>query len=137
MLNYYIDDERNYILDGAVISCDQMSEKKVFVQFMRSGSRIRIEGTKETIPSDYKKPDGIGPDGHLEQPIFSHVGEDNIRKLHVVSGNSQSDNGIPFATVIERTCLRKEEAKGVNIEQGMAASIVGCGNCKILREEDI
>ena len=140
MLNSYIADKRNYILDGAVISCDQMSEKKVFVQFMRNGSRIRIEGTRETIPSDYKKPDDIGPDGHLEQIIFSHVGEENIRKLYAVHGSEQSANHIPFATVIDRTCLRKEKAKIVTIKQAMqgaAASIVGCGNCKILREEDL
>ena len=130
MLNNYIEDERNYALDGAVISCDQMSDKEVFIQFTENGSKISIKGGGEPITSEYTKPNGIGPDGGQEYMIFSHVGEDNIRKLHAVSGNSQSDNGIRFATVIDRSYLREE------VEENQA-SIVSCGNCKKLEEKDI
>ena len=55
MLTAYIEDDRNYVLDGAVISCDQMTDKAVYVQFTEEGSRISIDGEK-TILSDYKKP---------------------------------------------------------------------------------
>ena len=130
MLNNYIEDERNYALDGAVIRCDQMSDKEVFIQFTENGSKICIKGGGEPITSEYIKPAGIGPDGGQEYMISSHVGEDNIRKLHAVSGNSQTDNGIHFATVIDRSYLREE------VEENQA-SIVSCGNCKKLEEKDI
>ena len=115
MLNNYIEDERNYALDGAVIRCDQMSDKAVFIQFTENGSKIRLEGSVGTITSEYTKPAGIGPERYNpefeECVIVSHVGEENIRKLHAVSGNSQTDNGIRFATVIDRSYLREEEEK--------------------------
>ena len=115
MLNNYIEDERNYALDGAVIRCDQMSDKAVFIQFTENGSKIRLEGSVGTITSEYTKPAGIGPERYNpefeEWVIDSHVGEENIRKLHAVSGNSQTDNGIRFATVIDRSYLREEEEK--------------------------
>ena len=115
MLNNYIEDERNYALDGAVIRCDQMSDKAVFIQFTENGSKIRLEGRVGTITSEYTKPAGIGPERYNpefeEWVIDSHVGEENIRKLHAVSGNSQTDNGIRFATVIDRSYLREEEEK--------------------------
>lgn len=63
MLNNYIEDERNYALDGAVIRCDQMSDKEVLIQFMENGSKIGIKGGGKTITSEYTKPAGIGPDG--------------------------------------------------------------------------
>lgn len=166
MLNNYIEDERNYALDGAVISCDQMSDKEVFIQFTENGSKIRLEGSVGTITSEYTKPAGIGPERYNpefeEWVIDSHVGEENIRKLHAVSGNSQTDNGIRFATVIDRSYLREEEEKfgpksdkyskskkkeikfvDARVKNECAAdkenpvSIVSCGNCKKLEEKDI
>ena len=130
MLNNYIEDERNYALDGAVIRCDQMSDKEVLIQFMGNGSKIGIKGGGKTIASEYTKPVGIGPDGEQAYTISAHVGEDKIRKLHAISGNSQTDNGIRFATVIDRSYLREE----VEEEQ---SSIVSCGNCKKIEEKDI
>ncbi len=166
MLNNYIEDERNYALDGAVIRCDQMSDKAVFIQFTENGSKIRLEGRVGTITSEYTKPAGIGPERYNpefeEWVIDSHVGEENIRKLHAVSGNSQTDNGIRFATVIDRSYLREEEEKfgpksdkcakskkkeikfvDARVKNECAAdketpvSIVSCGNCKKLEEKDI
>ena len=166
MLNNYIEDERNYALDGAVIRCDQMSDKEVFIQFTENGSKIRLEGSVGTITSEYTKPAGIGPERYNpefeECVIVSHVGEENIRKLHAVSGNSQTDNGIRFATVIDRSYLREEEEKfgpksdkyakskkkeikfvDARVKNECAAdketpvSIVSCGNCKKLEEKDI
>ncbi len=166
MLNNYIEDERNYALDGAVIRCDQMSDKAVFIQFTENGSKIRLEGSVGTITSEYTKPAGIGPERYNpefeEWVIDSHVGEENIRKLHAVSGNSQTDNGIRFATVIDRSYLREEEEKfgpksdkyakskkkeikfvDARVKNECAAdketpvSIVSCGNCKKLEEKDI
>ncbi len=130
MLNNYIEDERNYALDGAVIRCDQMSDKEVLIQFMGNGSKIGIKGGGKTIASEYTKPVGIGPDGEQAYTISAHVGEDKIRKLHAISGNSQTDIGIRFATVIDRSYLREE----VEEEQ---SSIVSCGNCKKIEEKDI
>ena len=145
MLNSYIDDKRNYVLNEAVISCDQMSDKMVFVQFREDGSKISIEGGKEEITSNYKKPADIGPEGYnsvgAEYFISSHIEDEYIRKLYAVHGSEQSANGIPFATVIDRTSLREaEETTGVDnalAEEGKAVSIIGCGNCGILNEKDI
>lgn len=162
MLYNYNDDERNYALDGAVISCDQMSNKMVHIQFREDGSKISIEDGGEEITSNYKKPADIEPEGYNseghEYIITSHVGEKNIRELHAVSGNSQSDNGILFATVADRSYLREEVEKfGMESDTTSSmskviaigskrvyaelnknlVSIVSCGNCKDLKEEDI
>lgn len=145
MLNNYIEDDRNYAMDGAVISCDQMSDKMVFVQFREDGSKISIEEGEEDIPSNYKKPADIGPKGYnsegQEYFISSHVEDKYIRKLYAVHGSEKSANGIPFATVIDRTSLREaEETTGVDralAEEGKVVSIIGCGNCGILNEKDI
>ena len=166
MLNYYIDDEINYILDGAVIKCDQMSDGMVCVQFTEDGSKISIEDgeDEEPISSDYVKPADIGPDKYNFEDlgewfvIPAPVNEKSIRKLHAAFGNSQSDNGIRFATVADRSYLREEEEKlelktdtashvtkvvgvgikGVNaVAKENRVSIVSCGHCKKLEKEDL
>lgn len=41
LLENYISDDRNYAVDGAVISCDQMSEEPVVIKYENGHSRNR------------------------------------------------------------------------------------------------
>ena len=136
MLNAYIEDDRNYIVDGATICCDQMSDKEVYIRFKSDGTTLYGEGG--SVDADYidttKKMGG-------EYIIYPQIEKKNIRKLYAVQGSSQSANGLRFATVADRTCLREKKEKTGAVaeaaENGKGASIVGCGNCKIFREADV
>lgn len=35
ILNSYIEDERNYVVNEAIISCNQMGDKEFYIQFKR------------------------------------------------------------------------------------------------------
>ena len=51
---------------------------------------------------------------------------------------AQTDNGIPFATVSDRNCLREvEDCLEAGKEPINQASIVSLGNCKIIKSTDI
>ena len=132
MLKSYIINRDNYVVNKARITCDQMTAKPLNFKFGSDKTSMWIEEGKKyetrIIYPDRKEVDKIIP-----------TDTDKIKKLYVVHGSQQTTNGIPFATVIERSCLRQEEEKAERKEKATGvqqeeceASIVSCGNCKIL-----
>lgn len=132
MLADYISEDDNYVVDKAVISCSHMS-----------GERVEIIWDKEKIKliirDGYKEGDSIEvPNIGGEDPPYDHyywpeVDEEGIRILRAVHASEQTDNGIPFATVIDCTCQR-------DVDEGKTqdkASILSFGNCSILKDTDI
>ena len=46
LLENYISDDWNYAVDGAVISCDQMSEEPVVIKYENGCLKMGIAGTE-------------------------------------------------------------------------------------------
>lgn len=125
MLNYYIGEEDNYVVNGAVISCDQMSDRPVYIE--RKGNRIIISGeqgtkTFETFES--------GPDYKSCYEVKSDM--EGVRKLYAVHAIKQTAGGITFATVGDCTCLRDKRENDTT----EAASIISLGNCGLIGKGD-
>lgn len=140
MLASYIGEENNYVVDGAKISCDQMSDKTVYLSYKDGKTKLYFDNKNYVIRNS------VLPDKSplIEDVIESNNDSEDNRKLFAVHATESSDNGIHFATVADRTCLREVEENSSsqmdsseNEELTCLASIVSCGNCKILRESDI
>lgn len=131
MLEAYITEEGNYAVNGASIKCSQMTGKPVFFKFDREGTKMWIEGEKgiatKTVYPQKKSFDRIVPP----------IDKGRVGKLFAVHGETQTVNGIPYATVIDRTCLRQETNSKDGGQDKCDASIVSCGNCKLLLKHDI
>ena len=125
MLNYYIGEEDNYVVVGAVISCDQMSDRPVYIE--RKGNRIIISGEQGTKIFEIFE---SGPDYKSCYEVKSDM--EGVRKLHAVHAIKQTAGGITFATVGDCTCLRDKREKDMKD----AASIISLGNCKLIGKED-
>lgn len=126
LLENYISDDWNYAVDGAVISCDQMSEEPVVIKYENGCLKMGIAGTeinKKVIEGEYEQ-------GYKQ---IYEAGEEVIRTLSAVHAKNQSSNGLAFATISDCICLRDKEENGLEDR----ASMISIGNCKMLKESDI
>lgn len=130
MLSAYIGDSRNYIVDGAVLECDQMSS--IPVQMYYKDGKLGIVGEGGSVETAYEMP----PAG-VSMPRFEvNPDETEICKFHALNAG-QTANGLRFGVVSDRSCLRDKIEKE-NKEDGKdAASLRSMGNCKIMREADV
>lgn len=132
ILGTYIDEDDNYIVNGAVIRCDQMSDKEVYIAYEDEKAIIYGEGGREELS---------GPDikGQLYEYFFkANSGKEEVRRLSAVHSSDQTDNGITFAVISDCICQREaEECKEKGKEPADRASIVSLGNCKIIKKTDI
>lgn len=125
MLNYYIEEDSNYVVTGAVISCDQMSDKPLYIK--REGNRIEIIGEMGKKVFQTSK-GGMKQSEHYE----AHTDAKGSRRLYAVHATDQTTGGRTFATVRDCICLRdKEEGK----KRGLP-SIISLGNCKLMEKTD-
>ena len=125
MLNYYIGEKEHYVVTGAVISCDQMSDKPVYIK--KEGNRIEITGEMG------KKVFQVSKGGQEQSERYeAHTDAKGARRLYAVHATDQTTGGRTFATVRDCICLRdKEEGK----KRGLS-SIISLGNCKLMEKTD-
>lgn len=123
----YINDDRNYAVDGAIISCDQMCEAPVTIKYEHGMIYLVTEGSEVEIPDE----SGKYKEGHIVsyQPQLQR----KIGILSAVHTDTQTDNSRCFATVTDRLCLRDKIEQGLEEEE----SIISIGNCNIARQSDI
>lgn len=142
MLAAYIDDERNYVVDGAEIECTEMCGMPHCIKYENGKTRLYdLIKAEKGIERDY-----IPPEKREGDIFYFGKGLDmtKVRRLYALHAKGASDNGIRYATVMDRECLR-------NIKEGVTkpivptdgipftseANIISCGNCNIMRESDI
>lgn len=127
LLADYIGEDDNYVVDNAVITCDQMSDKEVDIEYKEKTIKLSVGRNSIEIKNT---------SGYTDAWIHfyeAHVGEEGIGRLHAVHAAEQTDNGIPFATVIDSKCQREiDESKSKG-----KASILSIGNCRIIKESDV
>lgn len=132
MLAAYADDERNYVVDGAIIECDQMSNRPV--QMFHKDGKLQMIGEGGSVEVDYNGT--ISPYEKLYLEIDRN--EEAIGTLYAVHADNQTDMNLRYATVADRVCLREivdREKKGE--KSACEASLVSFGNCKIMRNSDV
>lgn len=123
----YISEDNNYVVNNAIITCDHMTDKQVNIEYKKKTIKLSIGKDNIEIKND---------SGYTDAWIHfyeAHIGEEGIGRLYAVHAAEQTDNGIPFATVIDCRCQRE-------IDEGQSegvASILSLGNCGILKESDI
>lgn len=142
MLAAYVDDERNYVVDGAEIECTEMCGMPHCIKYENGKTRLYdLIKAEKGIERDY-----IPPEKREGDIFYFGKGLDmtKVRRLYALHARGASDNGIRYATVMDRECLR-------NIKEGVTkpivptdgipitseANIISCGNCNIMRESDI
>lgn len=138
ILAEYINEEDNYVLDGAIIKCSKMSDKTVKIEHYIEKTIIRGEGGEASKETGEKKELPVA----IEVPRLglyeANPDREESRKLFAVHATEQNDNGIRFATVSDCACLRDVEKKEKEGEEPAGkASIISFGNCKIVRAGDI
>ncbi len=136
MLGAYAINKDNYVVDGATISCSYMTNKAIHIKFDEDKTSIWL-GSDKPMETTTVYTEKFGT-----YEIKAPMGAAEVGKLRVIHGESQTDNGKPFATVIERSYLRMEEKKEETStsnenKKACGASIVSCGNCKKLQTPDI
>lgn len=142
MLAAYISDERNYVVDCAEIECTEMCDNVHCIKYEDKKTTLYdvIQGIDKGVERD-GIPDKRSPGEKIL--LGKELDMDKVRKLYALHAKEADDNGIRYATVIDRTCLRDvKEGTGhltspIEGELSGEACIVSCGNCKILRKSDI
>ena len=132
MLADYISEEDNYVVDRAVISCSHMSEERVEIIWDKEMIALILRDGNE-VGDSIEVPNISGEDPPYDHYYLPEADEEGIRILRAVHASEQTDNGIPFATVIDCTCQR-------DVDEGKTqdkASILSFGNCSILKDSDI
>lgn len=125
MLIGYIEECNNYVVDNAIITCDQMSNENVYIGY--EGKKVYLRGEAGEVEKESEKEIMIPYEYFFEYPF-----DEEIRKLRAVHALNQTANGLTYATVTDRGIQRrKDEGKLEN------ASIISLGNCKLLMESDI
>lgn len=125
MLVKYIEDYNNYVVDKAIITCDQISKETVYMGY--EGKKVYLKGEAGRVEKEGEKEIIIST-----EYFFAYPFDGEIRKLRAVHALNQAANGLSYATVADRGIQRmKDEGK---LEK---ASIISLGNCKLLMESDI
>lgn len=142
ILAAYVSDDRNYVVDYAEIECSEMSKYVHCIKYENGKTKLyNMVNEAEGVERD-----SIPPEGKPGEIISFGKTIDimKVRRLHALHAKGASDNGIRFATVSDRECLRnvrEKNAKEATTDDGMSvfgeANIISCGNCGILRQEDI
>lgn len=151
LLGEYIDDDNNYIVEGAYVTCDQMSKEPVQMYY-RDG-KLGIEGEGGSAEIEYEKPEGT----IISLPRFEiDITNKEIGSFHAIN-SKQTANGLRFATISDRSCLRErtdkmleeerenkekeetEKKKSTVFKVGVRdiASLTSMGNCKIMWPSDV
>lgn len=142
VLAVYVGDDRNYIVDCAEIECSEMSRNVHCIKYENGKTKLY----NVTNEAKGVERDSIPPEGKPGETISfgKTIDISKVRRLYALHAEGASDNGIRFATVSDRECLRnvrEDIAKAVNPNDGMSvsceANIISCGNCGILRQADI
>ncbi len=126
LLTYYIEDERNYIVDKATVSCNMMSCENVSIAYDDGSIKIYGEGGKAVWKTESQKQS-------VENFFSANMDKQEVGELRAVHAREQTNNGLNFATVTDCVCKRDEDEEGKIGE----ASLTSMGNCKIIRAEDI
>lgn len=127
MLEEYIEERDNYVVDNAIITCDQMSNENVYIGY--EGKKVYLKGESGIVEKEADK-EAIFPSEYF----FEYPFDEKIRKLKAVHALNQTANGLTYATVTDRVIQRiKDDGKCKNEN----ASIISLGNCKLLMESDI
>lgn len=130
LLAEYIEDDKNYVVDGASVTCDQMSNKPVQMYY-RDG-KLGIKGEGGFTEIDYE----VSEQG-ISLPCFEiDINEQEIGCLHAIQ-SGQNANGLRFATISDRSCLRDKIEQENKKEGKDVASLISMGNCKIMRDSDV
>lgn len=130
LLAKYINDDNNYVVEGAYITCDQMSRKPVQMYYWNGKLGIKGEGGSAEIKYEMPK---IG----ISLPCFElNPDEIEIGRLHAINA-AQTANGLKFATISDRSCLRDKKENENKKEGKNVASIISIGNCGIMRDSDV
>ena len=142
MLAMYIGDDRNYVVDGAEIECTEMCKVSHCIKYEDGKTKLyNVTWAAKGVERDY-----IPPGKELGKAFYFGKDPDmtKVRRLFTLHAKEASDNGIRFATVLDRDCLRDVREGAVRPatpDDGMQASceanIISCGNCRIIRESDI
>lgn len=133
----YIDDKNNYVVEGAYLICDQMSDKPVKMYY-RDG-KLGIKGEGGFAEVEYEM-----PKRGISLPCFEvNPNETEIGIFHAIN-SKQTANGLRYGVISDQTCLRDiiekkiEENTEENTEEGKNASnLTSMGNCKIMRASDV
>lgn len=142
MLAMYIGDERNYVVDGAEIECTEMCGMPHCIKYENGKTRLYdLIKDEKGVERDY-----IPPEKREGDILFFGKGFDmtKVRRLYALHAKGASDNGIRYATVSDRECLRDIKdgiTRPIIPADGMQATceanIISCGNCNIMRKTDI
>lgn len=130
LLADYINDENNYVVEGASVTCDQMSNKPVQMYYWDGKLGIKGEGGSAEINYDL-------PENGVSLPCIElDSNEIEIGRFHAIN-SKQHANGLRFATISDRSCLRDKIEKE-NMKEGKdVANLISMGNCKIMRDSDV
>ena len=130
LLADYISDENNYVVEGASVTCDQMSNKPVQMYYWNGKLGIKGEGGSAEINYDL-------PENGVSLPCIElDSNEIEIGRFHAIN-SKQHANGLRFATISDRSCLRDKIEKE-NMKEGKdVANLISMGNCKIMRDSDV
>ena len=126
ILAAYIGEENNYIVDGAIVSCDLMSSKNVYIAYGDGIITMYGEGGEAELKAASEKTS-------VENFFSANTDKEEVGRLSAVHALKQADNGLRFATVTDCLCQR-------DIEEGVKtgkASLVSMGNCRMIKTKDI
>lgn len=130
LLAKYIDDDNNYVVDGACVECDQMSKKPV--QMYYDNGKLGIKGEGGSAEIEYKR-----PKYGQSLPCFEvNPNEMEIRTFHAIN-SVQKACGLRFGVVSDRSCLRDKLEKENGHDSKDSVSLRSLGNCKIMRSADV
>lgn len=142
MLAAYIGDDRNYVVDGAEIECTEMCKVSHCIKYEDGKTKLyNVTWAAKGVERDY-----IPPGKELGKAFYFGKDPDmtKVRRLYTLHAKEASDNGIRFATVLDRDCLRDVREGAVRpakpddgMQAACEANIISCGNCRIIRESDI
>lgn len=141
MLAMYISDERNYVVDYAEIECTEMCDTVHRLEYTDGKTILRDTDSGKSVMQKNVSSGENTPS--LAFLLGTNLDMDKVRKLYALHAKEANDNGIRYATVVDRTCLRdvKEGTEHftspIEGELSSKACIVSCGNCGILKESDI
>lgn len=130
MLGLYISDERNYVVDGAYLICDQMSKKPV--KMYHWDGKLGIEGEGGSAEIAYTAPEsGVSLPCFEVDPNATEIGR------FYATNSKQTANGLRYGVVSDRSCLRDEiEIHNRTVAKGVG-NLVSMGNCMIMKASDV
>lgn len=123
----YIDNEINYVVDKATLTCSLSSDKQVTIIQRKKETEIKGEcgGIKISKRNKVRN--------EIEEIYEAHIENEEVRKLFATSSSKNDCNGLQYATVVDtksKYAIEQGEKEG-------EANIISFGNCKVFLEEDL